>query len=97
MILVVGATGPLGSTVEEHGPMLVPGPAAAGQGFLSVHDAARVLAAVAVTDTLSGAVEAGGPESLSWTASRCCARRRPGNPWVRSRAARGPACPAPRR
>jgi uncharacterized protein YbjT (DUF2867 family) len=32
-----------------------------------VHDAARVLTAVAVTDTVSGPVEVGGPESLSWT------------------------------
>jgi uncharacterized protein YbjT (DUF2867 family) len=56
-----------GSTVEDRGLMIVPGPATARQAFLSVHDAARVLAAVAVTDTVSGPVEVGGPESLSWT------------------------------
>jgi uncharacterized protein YbjT (DUF2867 family) len=55
-----------GSTVEDLGLMVVPGPATARQAFLSVHDAARVLAAAAVTDTVSGAVEVGGPESLSW-------------------------------
>jgi len=55
-----------GSTIEGHGVMVVPGPATARQAFLSVHDAARVLAAVAMTDTVSGAVEVGGPESLSW-------------------------------
>ena len=55
-----------GSTIEDHGVMVVPGPATARQAFLSVHDAARVLAAVALTDTVSGAVEVGGPESLSW-------------------------------
>lgn len=55
-----------GSTVEDLGLMLVPGPATGRQAFLSVHDAARVLAAAAVTDTVSGVVEVGGPESLSW-------------------------------
>lgn len=55
-----------GSTVEDLGLMLVPGPASGRQAFLSVHDAARVLAAAAVTDTVSGVVEVGGPESLSW-------------------------------
>jgi uncharacterized protein YbjT (DUF2867 family) len=55
-----------GSSIENHGLMVVPGPAAARQAFLSVHDAARVLAAAARTDTVSGAVEVGGPEPLSW-------------------------------
>jgi uncharacterized protein YbjT (DUF2867 family) len=55
-----------GSTIEDHGVMVVPGPATARQAFLSVHDAARVLAAAAMADTVSGAVAVGGPESLSW-------------------------------
>jgi uncharacterized protein YbjT (DUF2867 family) len=55
-----------GSTIEDHGVMVVPGPATARQAFLSVHDAARVLAAAAMADTVTGAVEVGGPESLSW-------------------------------
>ena len=56
-----------GSTVEDHGLMLVPGPATGRQAFLSVHDAARVLAAAALDDSLSGTVQVGGPEVLSWT------------------------------
>jgi uncharacterized protein YbjT (DUF2867 family) len=55
-----------GSTVEDHGVMVVPGPATARQAFLSVHDAARVLAAAVLTDTVSGAVHVGGPQALSW-------------------------------
>ncbi|NYJ04279.1 SDR family oxidoreductase [Petropleomorpha daqingensis] len=55
-----------GGTIEDLGLMLVPGPAAGRQAFLSVHDAARVLAACALDDSISGQVEVGGPEALSW-------------------------------
>jgi uncharacterized protein YbjT (DUF2867 family) len=56
-----------GHTVDRHGIMVVPGPASARHAFLSVHDAARALAAAVRADTGSGAVALGGPESLSWT------------------------------
>jgi len=56
-----------GATIDRHGVMVVPGPASARQAFLSVHDAARALAAGVREDTGSGAVDLGGPESLSWT------------------------------
>jgi uncharacterized protein YbjT (DUF2867 family) len=56
-----------GATIDRHGVMVVPGPPSARQAFLSVHDAARALAAGVREDTGSGAVDLGGPESLSWT------------------------------
>jgi uncharacterized protein YbjT (DUF2867 family) len=56
-----------GSTVENRGVMVVPGPASARQSFLSVHDAARALAAAADDTDLEGPVDLGGPEVLSWT------------------------------
>jgi uncharacterized protein YbjT (DUF2867 family) len=55
-----------GRTIDDHGLMLVPGPATGRQAFLSVHDAARLLAAAADTNTLSGPVDVAGPEVLSW-------------------------------
>ena len=55
-----------GSTIEDLGLMLVPGPAAGRQAFLSVHDAARVLAACALDHSVSGIVPVAGPEVLSW-------------------------------
>jgi uncharacterized protein YbjT (DUF2867 family) len=56
-----------GRTVERHGVMVVPGPPSARQAFLSVHDAARGLAAAVRPGCGSGPVDLGGPESLSWT------------------------------
>jgi uncharacterized protein YbjT (DUF2867 family) len=56
-----------GRTIDRHGVMVVPGPASARQAFLSVHDAAAALAAAVRPETGSGAVDLGGPESLSWT------------------------------
>jgi uncharacterized protein YbjT (DUF2867 family) len=56
-----------GRTVERHGLMLVPGPPAARQAFISVHDVARGLAAGVRPVTGEGPVDLGGPESLSWT------------------------------
>jgi uncharacterized protein YbjT (DUF2867 family) len=55
-----------GRTVERRGLMVVPGPASARQAFLSVHDAARALAAAVRPGTGNGPVNLGGPESLSW-------------------------------
>ena len=56
-----------GRTVERHGFMVVPGPPSARQAFLSVHDAARGLAAAVRPGTGSGPVDLGGPEVLTWT------------------------------
>jgi uncharacterized protein YbjT (DUF2867 family) len=56
-----------GATIDRRGLMLVPGPASARQAFLSVHDAAAALAAAVRPGTGSGAVDLGGPETLSWT------------------------------
>lgn len=56
-----------GRTIDRHGVMVVPGPASARQAFLSVHDAAAALAAAVRPGTGSGAVDLGGPQSLSWT------------------------------
>jgi len=56
-----------GRTVERHGVMLVPGSAGTRNAFLSVHDAARVMAALVDDSGISGAVDVGGPEVLTWT------------------------------
>jgi uncharacterized protein YbjT (DUF2867 family) len=56
-----------GRTIDRHGLMVVPGPASARQAFLSVHDAAAGLVAAIRPESGSGAVDLGGPESLSWT------------------------------
>jgi uncharacterized protein YbjT (DUF2867 family) len=56
-----------GTTVERHGVMVVPGKASTRNAFLSVHDAARVMAALVDAPDLSGAVDVGGPEVLTWT------------------------------
>jgi uncharacterized protein YbjT (DUF2867 family) len=47
--------------------MVVPGPASARQAFLSIHDAARALAAAADERGLSGPVDLAGPQTLAWT------------------------------
>lgn len=54
-----------GRTVEDRGVLVLPGPATNRNAFLSVTDAAAVLVA-AVDADLTGAVEVGGPEVLSW-------------------------------
>lgn len=56
-----------GRAVERHGVMVVPGPASARQAFVSVHDAARALAAAVDPATGSGPVDLVGPQSLAWT------------------------------
>jgi uncharacterized protein YbjT (DUF2867 family) len=55
-----------GRTVEQFGVMLVPGPASARHAFISIHDVARLMTAAVDEDTVSGCVDVGGPEILSW-------------------------------
>lgn len=55
-----------GRTVEQVGVMLVPGPGSARNAFISIHDVARLLTAAIDADTVSGCVDVGGPEILSW-------------------------------
>jgi uncharacterized protein YbjT (DUF2867 family) len=57
-----------GSLVEDHGIMLVPGPASHRHAFLSVTDAGRACVEAATGDrpAPSGPVEVAGPEELSW-------------------------------
>jgi uncharacterized protein YbjT (DUF2867 family) len=55
------------TTIERRGLMLVPGSASLRNAFLSVHDAARVMAALVDATDISGAVDVGGPEVLAWT------------------------------
>ncbi len=55
-----------GRSVEDRGQLVVPGPADRRQAFVSVHDAADVLVA-AIDAPLTGAVDVGGPEVLTWT------------------------------
>jgi uncharacterized protein YbjT (DUF2867 family) len=55
-----------GSSVERRGVMVVPGRATNRNAFLSLHDAARVLAALVDAPEVRGAVDIGGPEVLTW-------------------------------
>ena len=55
-----------GRTIESHGRLVVPGPASNRNAFISVHDVATLLAAAVDVPDLSGAVDVGGPEALSW-------------------------------
>ena len=59
---------PAGDRAQRRGPRaaVVPGPADRRQAFVSVHDAADVLVA-AIDAPLTGAVDVGGPEVLTWT------------------------------
>jgi len=54
-----------GHAVDDHGLLVLPGPASRRHAFISVHDVADVLAA-SVDAGIDGAVEIGGPEVLSW-------------------------------
>jgi uncharacterized protein YbjT (DUF2867 family) len=53
-------------SIEDRGRLVLPGPADLRQAFISVHDVADVLVA-AIDAPLTGAVDVGGPEILSWT------------------------------
>jgi uncharacterized protein YbjT (DUF2867 family) len=55
-----------GRSIEDHGRLVLPGPADRRQAFVSVHDAANVLVA-AIDAAPTGTVDVGGPEILSWT------------------------------
>jgi uncharacterized protein YbjT (DUF2867 family) len=55
-----------GRTVERRGVMMPPGSASTRNAFLSVHDAARVMAALVDTED-QGPLDVGGPEVLTWT------------------------------
>ena len=55
-----------GRSIEDRGRLVLPGPAGLRQAFVSVHDAADVLVA-AIDAPLTGAVDVGGPEILTWT------------------------------
>jgi uncharacterized protein YbjT (DUF2867 family) len=65
--LLRGFRGLTGRTVERRGLMVVPGTASIRNAFLSVHDAARVMAALVDADELTGQLDVGGPEVLTWT------------------------------
>jgi uncharacterized protein YbjT (DUF2867 family) len=56
-----------GRTVDRRGVMVVPGPASARQAFLSIHDAARALAAAVDESAPMGPVDLAGPEVLTWS------------------------------
>ena len=55
-----------GRTVDERGVLVLPGPPTRRHAFISVHDAANVLAAAVDATDLTGPVDVGGPEILSW-------------------------------
>ena len=55
-----------GRTIEDRGLLVVPGPASNRNAFISVHDAAAVLVAAVYDVELTGAVDVGGPQVLSW-------------------------------
>jgi uncharacterized protein YbjT (DUF2867 family) len=58
--------GVTGRTVERRGVMMPPGSASTRNAFISVHDAARVMAALVDTED-EGPLDVGGPEVLTWT------------------------------
>lgn len=65
--LLRGFRGLTGSTVERRGLMVVPGSASIRNAFISVPDAARVMAALVDATELTGPLDVGGPEVLAWT------------------------------
>jgi uncharacterized protein YbjT (DUF2867 family) len=56
-----------GHSVENSGVMLVPGAASVRNAFISVHDVAQVMVAAVDARDLTGPVDVGGPEILTWT------------------------------
>jgi uncharacterized protein YbjT (DUF2867 family) len=59
--------GVTGRSIEDRGVMVVPGPASTRNAFISVHDTARLLVALVDATDLTGPVDVGGPEILTWT------------------------------
>lgn len=55
-----------GRSVEDRGVMVLPGSAATRNAFISVHDAARVMVAAVDATDLTGPLDVGGPEVLTW-------------------------------
>ena len=56
-----------GRSVEDRGVMVLPGPASTRNAFISVHDAARVMVAAVDATELTGPLDVGGPDVLTWT------------------------------
>ena len=56
-----------GRTIEQQGRLVLPGIASNRNAFISVHDVADLLAAAVDRVDMTGAVDVGGPEVLSWT------------------------------
>ena len=56
-----------GRSIEDRGVMVLPGPASTRNAFISVHDAARVMVATVDATDLTGPLDVGGPEVLTWT------------------------------
>lgn len=55
-----------GTTVEDRGLLVLPGPATNRHAFLSIRDAARLMIAAVHAVDVTGTPEVGGPEVLSW-------------------------------
>lgn len=56
-----------GTSVEDHGRLLVPGPTSNRQALIAVPDVATACTAALIRDDLAGrVVEVGGPQALSW-------------------------------
>jgi uncharacterized protein YbjT (DUF2867 family) len=56
-----------GHSIERRGVMTVGGAASIRNAFISVHDVARVMVAAVDARELTGPVDVGGPEILTWT------------------------------
>ncbi|MBM7805476.1 hypothetical protein JOD57_001313 [Geodermatophilus bullaregiensis] len=55
-----------GRSIDDHGLVLLPGPACARHAFISVHDVARLVVAAVDAPDLDGTVDVGGPEVGTW-------------------------------
>ena len=55
-----------GTTVEDHGRLVVPGPATNRNAFISITDCARSMIAAGRAEDVTGTADVGGPEVLSW-------------------------------
>jgi uncharacterized protein YbjT (DUF2867 family) len=56
-----------GHSIENHGVMMVAGAASVRNAFISVQDVARLMVAAVDARDLTGPVDVGGPEILTWT------------------------------
>jgi uncharacterized protein YbjT (DUF2867 family) len=55
-----------GRTIEDRGLLVLPGSKANRNAFISVHDAARILVGAVDATDITGDIDVGGPEVLSW-------------------------------